>query len=244
MIENRARVKGDTATNVTKAATVETGSGPGAYLHRRGEVIQIDTRSGEYLSRSRSSPAEMIRIKRSIDLYCLFLSFWYWSCFRVGPLFDLDEQRKRSEYTWKHRNSFDHNTSGHEYQKYRVNYWHPEHYFRCFGFRLKSRLEGMMVNSGGEYSLSPEWPWMRLGFAVEGHRNTTFYHPGRIWFERTADKLEEQGLIDREAFKEIGKVTLIIGLLTVLKRAAAGWKVSLSWYLWNIYKCRRTRHYR
>ena len=54
VIETEPGVKGDTATNVTKAATVETG----AVVHvpifiEEGEVIQIDTRSGEYLSRSK-----------------------------------------------------------------------------------------------------------------------------------------------------------------------------------------------
>ena len=46
-------VKGDTATNVTKPATVETG----AVIHvpifiNEGDKIKIDTRSGEYLSRA------------------------------------------------------------------------------------------------------------------------------------------------------------------------------------------------
>jgi len=54
VIETEPGVKGDTATNVTKAATVETG----AIIHvpifiEAGEVIQIDTRTGEYLSRSK-----------------------------------------------------------------------------------------------------------------------------------------------------------------------------------------------
>ena len=54
VVETEPGVKGDTATNVTKAATVETG----AVVHvpifiEEGEVIQIDTRSGEYLSRSK-----------------------------------------------------------------------------------------------------------------------------------------------------------------------------------------------
>ena len=54
VIECEPGVKGDTATNVTKEATVETG----AVVHvpifiEEGEVIQIDTRSGEYLGRSK-----------------------------------------------------------------------------------------------------------------------------------------------------------------------------------------------
>ena len=45
--------RGDTATNVTKAAVVETG----ATIHvpifiEEGEVIQIDTRTGEYMGRA------------------------------------------------------------------------------------------------------------------------------------------------------------------------------------------------
>ncbi|MDR1797213.1 MAG: elongation factor P [Clostridiales Family XIII bacterium] len=53
IIETEPGVKGDTATNVTKAATVETG----ATVHvpifiEAGEVIKIDTRSGEYLGRA------------------------------------------------------------------------------------------------------------------------------------------------------------------------------------------------
>ena len=55
VIDCEPGVKGDTATNVTKEATVETGA---VVLHvpifiEEGEVIQIDTRSGEYLGRSK-----------------------------------------------------------------------------------------------------------------------------------------------------------------------------------------------
>ena len=54
VIDCEPGVKGDTATNVTKEATVETG----AVVHvpifiEEGEVIQIDTRSGENLGRSK-----------------------------------------------------------------------------------------------------------------------------------------------------------------------------------------------
>ena len=54
VIDTEPGVKGDTATNVTKEATVETG----AVVHvpifiEEGEVIQIDTRTGEYLGRSK-----------------------------------------------------------------------------------------------------------------------------------------------------------------------------------------------
>ena len=56
VIETEPGVKGDTATNVTKAATVETG----AVIHvpifiEEGEIIQIDTRTGEYLGRAKNS---------------------------------------------------------------------------------------------------------------------------------------------------------------------------------------------
>jgi elongation factor P len=54
VIETEPGVKGDTATNVTKAATVETGAIIQVPIFiEEGEVIQIDTRSGEYLSRSK-----------------------------------------------------------------------------------------------------------------------------------------------------------------------------------------------
>ena len=43
-----------TATNVTKAATVETGAVVQVPIFiEEGEVIQIDTRTGEYLGRSK-----------------------------------------------------------------------------------------------------------------------------------------------------------------------------------------------
>ena len=44
--------KGDTATNTTKPATVETGAQVNVPLFvEQGDVIKIDTRTGEYLSR-------------------------------------------------------------------------------------------------------------------------------------------------------------------------------------------------
>ena len=47
-------VKGDTATNVTKPATLETGAVVKVPLFiNEGEKIQIDTRTGEYLGRSK-----------------------------------------------------------------------------------------------------------------------------------------------------------------------------------------------
>jgi elongation factor P len=54
IIETEPGVKGDTATNVTKAATVETGAVVQVPIFiEAGEVIQIDTRTGEYLGRSK-----------------------------------------------------------------------------------------------------------------------------------------------------------------------------------------------
>ena len=56
VIETEPGVKGDTATNVTKAATVETGAVIQVPIFiEEGEVIKIDTRTGEYLSRSKES---------------------------------------------------------------------------------------------------------------------------------------------------------------------------------------------
>lgn len=52
--ETEPGVKGDTATNVTKAATVETGAVVQVPIFiEEGEVIQIDTRTGDYLGRSK-----------------------------------------------------------------------------------------------------------------------------------------------------------------------------------------------
>ena len=52
--ETEPGVKGDTATNVTKAATVETGTVVQVPIFiEEGEKIQIDTRTGEYLGRSK-----------------------------------------------------------------------------------------------------------------------------------------------------------------------------------------------
>jgi len=52
--ETERGVKGDTATNVTKAATVETGAVIQVPIFiEEGETIQIDTRTGDYLGRSK-----------------------------------------------------------------------------------------------------------------------------------------------------------------------------------------------
>ena len=46
-------VKGDTATNVTKPATLETGAEIKVPIFiNEGDTIQIDTRTGEYMSRA------------------------------------------------------------------------------------------------------------------------------------------------------------------------------------------------
>ncbi len=52
IVETEPGVKGDTASNVTKSATVETG----AVIHvplfvNEGDTVRIDTRNGEYMSR-------------------------------------------------------------------------------------------------------------------------------------------------------------------------------------------------
>ena len=52
--ETEPGVRGDTATNVTKAATVESGAEVRVPLFINvGEKIRIDTRTGEYLERSK-----------------------------------------------------------------------------------------------------------------------------------------------------------------------------------------------
>ncbi|MDD7408934.1 MAG: elongation factor P [Anaerovoracaceae bacterium] len=53
--ETEPGVKGNTATNVTKAATVETGAVIQVPIFiEEGELIQIDTRTGEYLGRAKA----------------------------------------------------------------------------------------------------------------------------------------------------------------------------------------------
>ena len=54
VIETEPGVKGNTATNVTKNATVETGAVIQVPIFiEEGELIQIDTRTGEYLGRAK-----------------------------------------------------------------------------------------------------------------------------------------------------------------------------------------------
>ncbi|HHZ05715.1 MAG TPA: elongation factor P [Clostridiales bacterium] len=51
--ETEPGLKGDTATNVTKPATLETGAEIKVPLFiNEGEIIEIDTRTGEYMSRA------------------------------------------------------------------------------------------------------------------------------------------------------------------------------------------------
>lgn len=53
VIETEPSVKGDTASNVTKAATVETGAVIRVPLFvNKGDELVIDTRNGEYVSRN------------------------------------------------------------------------------------------------------------------------------------------------------------------------------------------------
>ena len=55
IIETEPGIKGNTATNVTKAATVETGAVVQVPIFiEEGERIRIDTRTGEYMARSKS----------------------------------------------------------------------------------------------------------------------------------------------------------------------------------------------
>ena len=50
--ETEPGVRGDTATNVTKPATLETGAEVKVPIFiNEGERIQIDTRTGEYMGR-------------------------------------------------------------------------------------------------------------------------------------------------------------------------------------------------
>lgn len=56
VVETEPGVKGDTATNVTKAATVETGAVIQVPIFiNEGELIQIDTRTGDYLGRAKEA---------------------------------------------------------------------------------------------------------------------------------------------------------------------------------------------
>ena len=53
IVSSEPGVKGNTATNATKPATVETGAEVKVPLFiNEGEIIQIDTRTGEYLGRA------------------------------------------------------------------------------------------------------------------------------------------------------------------------------------------------
>jgi elongation factor P len=52
VVETEPGVRGDTATNVTKAATLETGAVIRVPIFiNEGELLRVDTRTGEYLER-------------------------------------------------------------------------------------------------------------------------------------------------------------------------------------------------
>ena len=52
--ETEPGVRGDTATNVTKPATLETGAVVKVPIFiNEGELIEIDTRTGEYMGRAK-----------------------------------------------------------------------------------------------------------------------------------------------------------------------------------------------
>jgi elongation factor P len=52
IVEAEPGVRGDTATNVTKAATLETGATIRVPVFiNEGDTVKIDTRTGEYLER-------------------------------------------------------------------------------------------------------------------------------------------------------------------------------------------------
>ncbi len=54
VVDAEPGVKGDTATNVTKAATVETGAVIQVPVFiEEGDIIQLDTRTGDYLGRAK-----------------------------------------------------------------------------------------------------------------------------------------------------------------------------------------------
>ncbi|MDO4481284.1 MAG: elongation factor P [Bacillota bacterium] len=54
IVETEPGVKGNTATNVTKSATVETGAVIQVPIFiEEGELVQIDTRTGEYMGRAK-----------------------------------------------------------------------------------------------------------------------------------------------------------------------------------------------
>jgi elongation factor P len=53
VIEAEPGVKGDTATNVTKKVKIETGAEVNVPMFiNEGDIIKIDTRSGDYMSRA------------------------------------------------------------------------------------------------------------------------------------------------------------------------------------------------
>ena len=58
VVETEPGVKGDTATNVTKPATLSTGATvPVPLFINEGEWIRVDTREGKYLERAKAPTA-------------------------------------------------------------------------------------------------------------------------------------------------------------------------------------------
>ena len=51
MVETEPGMKGDTVSNVTKAAKVETGGTVQFPVYQQGEIIRVDTRDGSYVNR-------------------------------------------------------------------------------------------------------------------------------------------------------------------------------------------------
>ena len=51
--ETEPGIQGDRVSGARKSATLQTGPGrPGAALREHGDVIKVDTRSGDYLTRA------------------------------------------------------------------------------------------------------------------------------------------------------------------------------------------------
>lgn len=74
VIKTEPGVRGDTATNVTKPATLETGAEIKVPLFiNEGDRIQVDTRTGEYMF-----PLQVIRItlRQLICWRSLFFTLW------------------------------------------------------------------------------------------------------------------------------------------------------------------------
>src|SRR5207248_2393997 len=72
VIESAEGVRGDTASNVTKPAKLETGKTINVPLFiKEGETIKIDTRTGAYMGRARSVPTRWVK-----NIIAFFLLPW------------------------------------------------------------------------------------------------------------------------------------------------------------------------